>query len=298
MPVAFNGECTHILNCFRIYDSVAMVALPSPAVVAKKKQEELVKVKQEKQLEIKQEQLAPNIPSAINQFVMDQRNASSGQAQLQAFQHYGPPQPPPVFMPSSEEMRRPLQTPALPHYHQIHSHMLPPQMMSPIQLPPQPPSQFHYQQNFIAPPLLPPFPNHHQQQQFAPEFQPQQFPPEFQPQVPSPHWTPQFSRSPTPTNQAATKPMKSLSSQLLGQISQKPKPKQRKQMAGNNSEPTQPPILPPPPTTTRKERKEGKSKLMMVVPPPPMAPLNLDVWAPIEQTAPQPVFQPQASLKV
>ena len=39
-----------------------MVALPSPAVVAKKKQEELVKVKQEKQLEIKQEQLAPNIP--------------------------------------------------------------------------------------------------------------------------------------------------------------------------------------------------------------------------------------------
>ena len=291
-----------------------MVALPSPAVVAKKKQEELVKVKQEKQLEIKQEQLAPNIPSAINQFVMDQRNASSGQAQLQAFQHYGPPQPPPVFMPSSEEMRRPLQTPALPHYHQIHSHMLPPQMMSPIQLPPQPPSQFHYQQNFIAPPLLPPFPNHHQQQQFASEFQPHQFPPEFQPQqfaaafqpqqyapefqpqVPGPHWTPHFSRSPTPTNQAATKPMKSLSSQLLGQISQKPKPKQRKQMTGNNSEPTQPPILPPP-TTTRKERKEGKSKLMMVVPPPPMAPLNLDVWAPIE-TAPQPVLQPPASLKV
>ena len=44
-----------IAYCFRIYDSVTMVPLPSPAVVAKNKHEELVKVKQEKQLEIKPE---------------------------------------------------------------------------------------------------------------------------------------------------------------------------------------------------------------------------------------------------
>ena len=46
------AKSSFLLICFRIYDSVTMAAPPTPAVVAKKKQEELVKVKQEKQLEI------------------------------------------------------------------------------------------------------------------------------------------------------------------------------------------------------------------------------------------------------
>ena len=276
-----------------------MAAPPSPAVVAKKKQEELVKVKQEKQLEIKQEQLAANIPPAINQFVMEQRNASTGQSQQQAFQDFGPPQPPPVSssLPSTERMRQalaqagfpvqPLQPQAVPTYHQLPPQMISPQMQLPLQPPPQSLSPFPYQQNFIAPPLLPPL------------TQQQQFPPEFLPQAPSP----QYSRSPTPINQSAARPMNSsLSSHLLGQISQEPKPKQRRQTAGNNSrEPLQPPILPP--LTTRKERKESKSKLTMVVPPPPTASLNQDIWDPmasIPQTAPLPVpvFQPQVPFKV
>ena len=249
--------------CCRIYDTVVMAAPPTPAVVAKKKQAELVKVKQEKQLEIKQEQLAANIPPAINQFVTDQRNACSGQA----FQQFGPPQPPSVSnmpMPSSEEMRRalaqagvalqPLQhmQPPVQPYHQMHPQqqiMMPPQMQPPMQMPPQSLSPFpSYQQNFTAPPLLPPLPNL-QQHQFAPEFQPQ------------PEPSPQYSRSPTPTNQAATRPMRSLSSHLLGQISQEPK--QRRQMAGigSNGGPVQPPspILPPL-TTSRKVRKESKAE--------------------------------------
>jgi len=282
----------------KIYDTVVMAAPPTPAVVAKKKQAELVKVKQEKQLEIKQEQLAANIPPAINQFVTDQRNACSGQA----FQQFGPPQPSVsnMPMPSSEEMRRalaqagvalqPLQhmQPPVQPYHQMHppqQMMMPPQMQPPMQMPPQSLSPFpSYQQNFTAPPLLPPLPNH---QQFAPEFQPQPVP------------SPQYSRSPTPTNQAATRPMRSLSSHLLGQISQEPK--QRRQMAGigSNGGPVQPPspILPPL-TTSRKVRKE--SKLTMVVPPPPVAPLNQDVWepiAPIQQPVSLPVLQPSTSFK-
>ena len=285
---------------FRIYDSVDMVPLPSPAAVAKKKQAEMVKVKQEKALEIKQEQLTASIPSAanaINQFVEKQRNAAS--EVHQAYQHFGPSQSSSISMPSSETMREVLarvgfqNQPPMTPYQQIPPQMMPPQLpphmmppqMAPQMMPPQmhslpqrPPqlmSPIQHRQNFIAPPLPSPLPQQ-QHQQFAPEF--------FD-QAPSPQY------SPTPTNQVTIPLSSSLSSQLLGQISQEPKRKKNRQVTGNR-ESLQRPILPP--LTTRKENKD-KNKLV-VMPPPPAAPLNLDVWDPIgSATTQQP--QPLAPLQ-
>merc|ERR1719489_314476 len=147
-----------------------------------------------------------------------------------------------------------------------------PHMQPPLQMPPQSLSPFPFQQNFTAPPLLPPL-SHYQQQQ-------QQFaPPEFLPQVQVPP-SPQYSRSPTPTNQAA-RPLTSLSSQLLGQISQQEQPKKQKQsrqMTNGSRDPSKPPILPP--LTTK--RKEGKgTRMTMVVPPPPTAALSQNIWDPL-----------------
>ena len=282
-----------------------MVPLPSPAAVAKKKQAEMVKVKQEKALEIKQEQLTASIPSAanaINQFVEKQRNAAS--EVHQAYQHFGPSQSSSISMPSSETMRAvlaqvgfPNQPPMTP-YQQIPPQMMPPQLpphmmppqMAPQMMPPQmhslpqrPPqlmSPIQHRQNFIAPPLPSPLPQQ-QHQQFAPEF--------FD-QAPSPQY------SPTPTNQVTIPLTSSLSSQLLGQISQEPKRKKNRQVTGN-TESLQRPILPP--LTTRKENKD-KNKLV-VMPPPPAAPLNQDVWDPIGSATtqqPQPLapLQPPAEI--
>ena len=284
-------------NLVRIYDSVAMAAPPSPAVVAKKKQDELVRVKQEKQLEIKQEQLAmtsnTNLvnPNAINQFVTQQRNAANGNDQ-QGFQIFGPPpQPPPIHLPSSDQMRQVLAQVGFSSYQeQIPSQMMPPniqqQMMPPQihqlpQMPPQVPSPFSYQQNFTAPPPMSPLP----QQQFAAE-------------LPPPMPSPQYSRSPTPTNQrirnlSSSSLSSSLSSHLLGQMQE---PKRRPGRPVVQRDPL-PPILPPLSVGSRKERKEK----MVVMPPVPAVPLSLDVWnsvpqqplAPQQHPAPDPPLAPQ-----
>merc|ERR1719234_2326230 len=107
------------------------------------------------------------------------------------------------------------------------------QTQPPLHMPPQSLSQFPFQQNFTAPPLLPPLPHYQQQhqQQFAPDFLPQVFP------------SPQYSRSPISTNQAA-RHLNSLSSQLLGQISQEPKKQKQSRQMGSRRDFSQPPILP------------------------------------------------------
>merc|ERR1719234_2698446 len=107
------------------------------------------------------------------------------------------------------------------------------QMQPPLHMPPQPLSPFPFQQNFTAPPLLPPLPHYQQQHQ-------QQFAPDSLPQGPP---SPQYSRSPIPTNQAA-RPLNSLSSQLLGQISQEPKKQKQSRQIGSSRDFSQPPILP------------------------------------------------------